>query len=197
MAVDVKLIQQLRNHTGLGIMDCRTALEESGGNLEKAIELLRRKGASIAEKRAEKSTSEGFVASYIHPGDRVGVLVEINCETDFVANTQEIRRFGADICLQIAGLKPLYLSSEEVDPQFLARERDLAREELSGSGKSEKIVEQIVENKVKKVLSELCLLQQPFIKNDQYTIEDMLKELMAKTGEKIKIRRFSRFAIGG
>jgi elongation factor Ts len=196
MAVDIKLIQQLRAHTGLGMMDCRKALEETGGDVEKAIELLRKKGASVAAKRSDKSTGEGFIASYIHPGDRIGVLVELNCETDFVARTEDVRRFGNDLCLHIAALKPLYLSPDQVDSQFIERERSIAREQLAGSGKPEKVIEQIIEGKVKKVLSELCLLQQTFVKNDQYTIDEALKELIAKTGENIKIRRFARFELG-
>jgi elongation factor Ts len=196
MAVDIKLIQQLRAHTGLGMMDCRKALEETGGDVEKAIELLRKKGASVAAKRSDKSTGEGFIASYIHPGDRIGVLVELNCETDFVARTEDVRRFGNDVCLHIAALKPLYLSPDQVDSQFIERERSIAREQLAGSGKPEKVIEQIIEGKVKKVLSELCLLQQTFVKNDQYTIDEALKELIAKTGENIKIRRFARFELG-
>lgn len=196
MAIDLKLVQELRNHTGMGMMDCRKALEQAGGDFEKAIEILRKKGASVAAKRSDKSTSEGFITSYIHPGDRIGVMIEINCETDFVARTEAVRRFGQDICLHIAALKPLYLSPEDVDPTFISRERDIAREQLAGSGKPEKIIEQIVEGKLKKVFSEICLLQQTFVKNDQYTVNEALKELIAKTGENIRIRRFARFELG-
>jgi elongation factor Ts len=196
MAIDLKLVQELRNQTGLGMMDCRKALEQAGGDFDKAIELLRKKGASVAAKRSDKSTSEGFVASYIHPGDRVGVMVEINCETDFVARTEAVRKFGHDVCLHIAALKPLYLSSDQVDPNLITREREIAREQLAGSGKPEKIIEQIIEGKLNKVFSEICLLLQPFVKNDQITIDEALKELIAKTGENIRIRRFARFELG-
>jgi elongation factor Ts len=196
MAVDIKLIQQLRNITGLGMMDCRKALDEANGDIEKAVELLRKKGASVAAKRSDRSTTEGFITSYIHPGDRIGVLVELNCETDFVARTEDVRRFANDLCLHIAALRPLYLSSDNVDEAFIARERDIAREQIAGSGKPEKIVEQIIEGKVNKVLAEICLLQQTFVKNDQRTIDEALKELIAKTGENIRIRRFARFELG-
>jgi elongation factor Ts len=196
MAVDIKLIQELRNITGLGMMDCRKALDEANGDVEKAVELLRKKGASVAAKRADKSTTEGFVTSYIHPGDRIGVLVEINCETDFVARTADVRRFAQDLCLHIAALRPLYLSADEVDTAFIERERDIAREQTAGSGKPEKIAAQIVENRVNKVLAEICLLQQTFVKNDQRTIAQALQDLIAKTGENIKIRRFARFELG-
>lgn len=194
--IDRALIQELRDRTGLGLMDCRKAVEESGGDVEKAVELLRKKGASVAAKRAGKETSEGIVTSYIHPGSRVGVMVEINCETDFVARTDMMQEFGRDLCMHIAALKPLYLKPEEVDPTFLEREKSILKEQLAGSGKPEKIMDQIIEGKVNKLYTEICLIKQPFVKNDQFTIEEMVEELVAKTGENIQIRRFARFEIG-
>jgi len=194
--IDLSLIQELRTRTGLGMMDCRKALEETNGDIDKAIEVLRKKGAAVAAKRSDKETAQGIVHTYIHPGSQLGVLVEINCETDFVARTQDMQNFAKDLCMHIAAIKPLYLSSADVDPKFLEHERTIFKEQLASSGKSEKILEQIIEGKVKKLYSDICLLQQPFVKNDQLTIEDAVKELIAKTGENIKIRRFARFEIG-
>lgn len=196
MAIDLKLIQELRAHTGLGLMDCRKALEETNGDIDKAIELLRKKGASVAAKRSDKATSEGIIATYIHPGDRLGVMIELNCETDFVARTEDLKKLANDLCLHIAAMKPLYLSPEQVDTGFLEHERDIFKEQMAGSGKPEKIVAQIVEGKVKKLMSEICLLNQTFVKNDQMTVDEAVKALVAKTGESIKVRRFARFEIG-
>lgn len=194
--IDIKLIQQLRDRTGLGMMDCKKALEESNGDLEKAVDLLRKKGAAVAAKRGGNVTAEGLVHAYIHPGARVGVLVEINCETDFVARNENMLKFAQDLCLHIAALRPLYLSPEEVDPKFLEHERTVFKEQMADSGKPEKIIDQIVDGKVNKLYSDICLLKQPFVKNDQQTVDDVLKDLIAKTGENIKIKRFARYEIG-
>jgi elongation factor Ts len=194
--ISLELIQQLRARTGVGLMDCRKALEEANGDLEKAVELLRKKGAAVAAKRAENTTGEGLVHAYIHPGARLGVMVEINCETDFVARTDDMKNFAQDICLQIAASKPIYLSPEDVDPAFLEREKDILRSQLADSGKPDKIINQIVDGKVSKLYSEVCLMKQAFVKNDQLTIDDVLKDFIAKMGEKIVIKRFSRFEIG-
>ncbi len=194
--ITMELIQQLRDKTGVGMMDCKKALTESNGDIEKAIELLRKKGAAIAAKRSGNVTIEGLVHAYIHPGSRIGVLLEINCETDFVARTDALKQFAADICLHIAAMKPQYVSPEEVDSAFLEKERSIFREQLAASGKPEKIVEQILEGKISKLYTEICLMQQPFVKNDKMTIDDVLKDLIAKLGENIKIKRFARFEIG-
>lgn len=191
-----ELLQELRDHTGCGLMDCRKALEETGGDFEQALDALRKKGAAVAAKRAEKETSEGVVKAYIHPGDRIGVMVEINCETDFVARTEGMQNFAQAICLQIAANKALYLTPEEVDPKFLEHEKMIFREQMADSGKPDKIIDQVVEGKVKKLYSDICLLEQQFIKNDQLTVKEVLQELMAKTGESIRIRRFCRFELG-
>jgi elongation factor Ts len=196
MAIDLKLIQELRAHTGLGLMDCRKALEETNGDLEQAIELLRKKGASVAAKRSDKTTSEGIVSTYIHPGDRIGVLIELNCETDFVARTEDMKKLANDLCLHIAALKPLYLSPEQVDEKFVEHERSIFKEQMANSGKPEKIVVQIIEGKVQKLMSEICLLNQTFVKNDQLTVAEAIQAVVAKTGESIKVRRFARFEIG-
>lgn len=189
-------IQELREITGLGMMDCKKALEETDGDIEKAIEFLRKKGAAVAAKRSERETAQGIIHAYIHPGSRIGVMIELNCETDFVARTDEFKNLANDICMHIAALKPLYLVPEEVDPKFLEHEREIAREQLAGSGKPEKIIEQILNGKMQKLYDEICLMRQQFVKNDQKTITDILTDVMAKTGEKIQIRRFARYEIG-
>jgi elongation factor Ts len=177
------------------MMDCKKALEETNGDIDKAIDLLRKKGASVAAKRAGKETHEGLVHAYIHPGSQVGVLVELSCETDFVARTEDIKKFAQDICLHIAAIKPLYLNEQDVDPKFLEHEREIIKGQLADSGKPEKMIDQIVEGKVNKLYSEVCLLKQPFVKNDQLTVEQAVTELIGKTGENIKIRRFARFDV--
>jgi elongation factor Ts len=193
---DLGLIQKLREISGLGMLDCKKALEEAGNDLDKAIELLRKKGAAVAAKRADKGTSEGIIHAYIHPGSQIGVLIEINCETDFVAKLDEIKTFANDVCLQIAALKPQFLSPEEVDPSFLAKEREILAAQLKDSGKPANMLDKIVEGRVSKLYSEICLLNQPFLKNDKLTVEEAAKELIGKTGENIKIKRFARFEIG-
>src|SRR5579872_6523924 len=194
--IDRALLQELRDHTGLGLMDCRKALEENNGDFDLALESLRKKGAAVAAKRADKETSEGLIKAYIHPGDRLGVLLELNCETDFVANTESVRQFAQDVCLQIAANKALYVSPDQVDEKFLEHERTIFKEQMADSGKPEKIIDQVVEGKIKKLYSDICLLEQPFIKNDQRLVREILEELIAKTGERIRIRRFCRFELG-
>lgn len=195
--IDLKLIQELRDRTGLGMLDCKNALQESDGDVEKAIEVLRKRGAAIAAKRSGKETSEGTIQAYIHPGNKIGVLVEVNCETDFVARNEQFVQFANDIALHIAAMKPLYLSPEDVDAKFLEHEKSIYKEQLASSGKPEKVLNQIIEGKINKLYEEICLMKQTFIKNDQLTIEQLQQELVAKTGENIKIKRFSRFEIGG
>lgn len=194
--IDLKIIQELRDKTGMGMLDCRKALEETDGDIEKAITILRKKGASIAEKRSGKDTGEGIIHAYIHPGDQLGVLVELNCETDFVARTKDLKDFANNICMQIAACKPLYLAPENVDSKFLEHEKDLFKAQMADSGKPEKVIEQIVQGKINKLYSEVCLIKQVYIKNDQLTIEQLLQEVIAKTGENVKIKRFARFEVG-
>ncbi|MGB8468381.1 MAG: translation elongation factor Ts [Candidatus Babeliales bacterium] len=196
MAITKEQIQELRERTGCGMLDCKKALEESNGDMEKAVEQLRKKGAAIAAKRGGNKTAEGLVHAYIHPGAQVGVLLEINCETDFVARTESVIQFAQDICLHIAAMKPLYLRSEDVDQKFLEHEKTIIQAQLAESGKPEKIVAQIADGKLKKIVNDICLLQQPFVKNDQLTVDDVLKALIAKIGENIVIRRFVRYEIG-
>ncbi len=194
--IDMKLIQKLRDITGIGIMDCKKALQEAGGDIEKAVDLLRKKGAAVAAKRAEKETAQGLVSTYIHPGDQLGVMVEINCETDFVARTQDVKDFVKSLCMHIAAMKPLYLTPEDVDPKFLEHEKTILKEQLADSGKPEKILDQIIEGKVKKLYTDICLIKQPWVKDQQKSVEDVLQEIIGKTGENIKIKKFCRFEIG-
>ncbi len=194
--IDKALIQKLRAITGLGMMDCKKALEESGGDIEKSIESLRKKGAAVAAKRADKVTAQGRIDTYIHPGNQIGVMVELNCETDFVADTDDMKKFAHDLCLHITAMKPLYLAQEDVDPKLIEYEKSIFMEQLADSGKPENILNKIIDGKINKLYKEICLLKQPFIKNDQFTVDQALKELIAKTGENIKIKRFARFEIG-
>ena len=194
--VDIKLIQELREKTGLGMMDCKKALEENSGDIEKSIEALRKKGAAVAAKRSDKVTSQGTICSYIHPGDQIGVLVEINCETDFVARTDSVKQFAKDVAMHIAAFKPLAISPEEVDQTLIVKEREILAAQLLQSGKPANIIEQILEGRINKFYAEICLLKQPFMKNDKITVEEELKQLIAKTGENIKIRRFARYQVG-
>lgn len=194
--IDLNLIQALRDKTGVGMMDCKKALIETGGDIDKAIELLRKKGAAVAEKRSGNLTKQGLVHAYIHAGSQLGVLLEINCETDFVARTEDVKKFAQDVCMQIAAVNPRCVNPEDLDQDFLEKEKNIFAEQLRASGKPEQMVEKIVAGKVEKLYNEVCLMRQTFIKNDKLTIDDVLKEVIAKMGEKIQIRRFARFEVG-
>lgn len=192
--ITLEMIQQLRERTGIGMMDCKKALIEAGGDIEKAIELLRKKGALLAEKRAGKETAEGLVKAYIHPGSTVGVLIELNCETDFVARTPDMDAFAHNLAMQIAAFRPVCVESKDVDPALIEKERGIYAAQLAG--KPAEIIDKIIEGKLEKYYSEICLLNQPYIKNDKLTVADVLKDLIAKMGENIKIKRFVRFEVG-
>ena len=194
--IDLELIQALRNRTGVGMMDCKKALQETDGDIEKAVEILRKKGAAIAEKRSGNETAQGIIHNYIHAGSKMGVMIQINCETDFVAATQDMKNFAQDLCLHIAAFKPKYIRPEEVDQDFINNEKRILIEQMEGSGKPAGVITQIIDGKLKKIYSEVCLMQQSFVKNDQLTVDDLLKELIAKMGENIKVARFCRFEIG-
>ena len=194
--ISLELIKQLRERTAAGFMDCKKALEEAQGDIEKAIDILRKKGLAIATKRAAKETLEGIVAAYIHSNRKIGVLVEVNCETDFVARTSEFQEFAHNLAMQIAATNPVAVSREQVPSEILEREKKIYEEQLKEAGKPENIIPKIVEGKLEKFYKESVLLEQPFIKNPDLTIQDLLNELMAKTGEKIVIKRFCRFQIG-
>ncbi len=192
--VTLQLIQQLRERTGIGMMACKNALTEANGDVDKAIELLRKKGALLAEKRAGKKTAEGLVHAYIHPGSTIGVLVELNCETDFVARTKDMVAFAQDLAMQIAAFRPICVESSEVDPALVEKERAIYKEQLAG--KPAGIIDKIIEGKLEKYYTGICLLSQPYIKNDKLTVDDVLNDLIAKMGENIKVKRFVRFEVG-
>ncbi len=195
-AITMELIQALRERTGIGMMDCKKALQEADGDIEKSIELLRKKGAAVAAKRSGNATAEGVVHAYVHPGSRIGVIVELNCETDFVARTADTVAFASDLCMHIVAFRPLYASKEEVPADLVAKEKAIFAEQMATSSKPAAIAEQIIEGKLQKFYNEICLLNQPFVKNDKFTVDEMLKQLIAKMGENIKIKRFARFEIG-
>ncbi len=194
--ISLDLIKQLRERTAAGFMDCKKALEEAQGDIEKAVDILRKKGLAIAAKRAAKETLEGVVSAYIHSNKKIGVLVEVNCETDFVARTDEFQEFAHNLAMQIAATNPVAISREQVPPEVIEREKKIYEEQLKEAGKPENIIPKIIEGKLEKFYKENVLLEQPFIKNPDLTIQDLLNELMAKTGEKIVIKRFCRFQIG-
>ncbi|MDI1250974.1 MAG: translation elongation factor Ts [Lacunisphaera sp.] len=188
------MVAALREKTGAGLLDCKKALDESQGNMEQAETILRKKGVASAAKKAGRSTSDGLVHAYIHVGGKVGVLVEVNCETDFVAKTDGFKTFCNDICLQIAAANPSYVRREEVPEADLAKERDIAMAQLAG--KPPAAVQKIVEGKLEKYYSQVCLLDQPFVKNPDKMIKDVLTEIIAVMGENMQIRRFVRFQLG-
>ena len=194
--VSLELIKQLRERTAAGFMDCKKALEEAKGDIEKAIDILRKKGLAIAAKRAAKEALEGVVTAYIHSNKKIGVLVEVNCETDFVARTSEFQDFAHNLAMQIAATNPVAISRDQVPSEILEREKKIYEEQLKEAGKPENIIPKILEGKLEKFYKENVLLEQPFIKNPELTIQDLLNELITKTGEKIVIKRFCRFQIG-
>ena len=193
-AITASLVAELRAKTGAGLLDCKKALDESQGSLDQAETILRKKGVASAAKKAGRSTSDGLVESYIHVGGKVGVLIEVNCETDFVAKTDDFKAFCRDVCLQIAAANPSYVRREEVPEADLAKERDIATAQLAG--KPPAAVQKIVEGKLEKYYSQVCLLDQPFVKNPDKMIKEVLTELIAKMGENMQIRRFVRFQLG-
>jgi elongation factor Ts len=194
--VTTELIKELRSKTGVGIMDCKTALKETDGDIEKAVDYLRKKGIATAKKRGGRTATEGQVQSYIHAGGKIGVLVEVNCETDFSANTDDFTRFVKDLAMQIAASNPMAVDRDRIPAQVVEREREIYATQAKESGKPEKVIDKIVEGKLKKFYSEACLLEQPFVKDPDMSIQDLLNDLMAKTGENIVIRRFARFQLG-
>lgn len=196
MSITPSDIAKLRASTGAGMMDCKNALDEAGGDQDKAAEILRKKGIVKAAKRADKIATEGAVASYIHAGGKIGVLVEVNCETDFVALTDGFKDLVKEIALHIAAANPKYLDRESVSVQALDKEREIYSEQLRAQGKPENIIENILKGKLDKYYEEVCLLEQPFIKDDSKKVQDLLVEKTAETGEKITIRRFVRYELG-
>ena len=196
MEVTTALVKELRERTQAGMMDCKKALLATDGNIEKAVEYLREKGLSAAVKKAGRVASEGMVDSYIHMGGKIGVLVEVNCETDFVAKTDTFKALVHDIALQIAASNPLFISKDEVPTTNLEKEREILRAQALNEGKPEKIVERMVEGRIEKYYKEVCLLEQPFVKNPDITVQDLVNEATLASGEKIAIRRFTRYELG-
>ncbi|MGB9612802.1 MAG: translation elongation factor Ts [Candidatus Margulisiibacteriota bacterium] len=196
MEITSELIKQLREKTGCGMMDCKAALVEAKGNFEQAIDILRKKGVAAVARRAGRIAAEGLIDSYIHIGGKIGVLVEVNCETDFVARNIEFQAFVKDICMQIAATNPQYISRDDVPDGIIQHEKEILETQAKVEGKPEKAIEKIVEGRLEKFYSEVCLLDQPFIKDPKKTIKDLLGELAAKIGENIVIRRFVRYQLG-
>lgn len=196
MKITSQMVKELRDKTNAGMMDCKKALQENDGNMDKAVDFLRQKGLAVAAKRAGRSTSEGIIQTYIHAGGKLGVMVEIGCETDFVAKTDDFINFAKDIAMHIAAVQPLALTREEVDANTAQREKDIYTQQAVDSGKPANIAEKIVEGKMNKFYSEVCLLEQKFVKDPDVTIQDKLNELVAKMGENISIKRYTRMQVG-
>ncbi len=196
MEITAEMVKDLRQRTGIGVMECKEALAESQGNLEKAIEILRKKGYARAQSRANREASEGIVGSYVHMNGRIGVLVELNCESDFVARNAEFQELAKEIAMQVAASRPRYVSSDEIPAEVLDAEKDIIRAQLGEMKKPPEIMERILQGKLGKFFEEVCLLDQPYIRDDKLKVRDLLTQAVAKIGENIKVRRFARFEIG-
>jgi elongation factor Ts len=197
MTIDAKMVKELRAISGGGVLDCKKALEETGGNMDEALKLLRERGLKVAAKKAERETHEGSVAAYIHNGGRIGVLIEVNCETDFVARTEEFQNFCKQAAMQIAAFEPVAVSREDITQATIESEKEIYRAQLRETGKPENIIEKIVEGRLEKYFEEACLLDQEWIHDSGAgKVSDVLKALVAKIGENVVIRRFARFQIG-
>lgn len=196
MRISAAQVKELREKTGVGMMDCKKALVECEGDIGKSIKLLREKGIADATKRSGRATKEGVVFSYIHPGNRIGVLVEVNCETDFVARNEQFRQFAKDIAMHIAASSPLHIQREDVPATEVEAEREVLSNQAKAAGKPEKVLQKIVDGRLEKFFGQICLLEQPFIKDPNISVRDLLKETIAKIGENIVIRRFARYQLG-
>tara|TARA_B100000378_G_scaffold262541_1_gene244727 strand:+ start:738 stop:1358 length:621 start_codon:yes stop_codon:yes gene_type:complete len=196
MTIDASIVKDLRGRTGAGIMDCKEALLDSDGNVEKAVDFLRKKGITKAEKKAGREADQGVVLSYIHPGNRIGVLVEVNCETDFVAKTDGFQMFVKNVAMQIAATNPLSVTRDGIDSVVVDKEKEIFTEQAKLSGKPDNVLEKIIEGRIEKFYQEICLLEQSFIKDSDKSVKDILMETIATLGENISIARFSRFEVG-
>ena len=194
--VTAEMVKTLREKTGAGIMECKSALNEAGGNFDKAVDILRKKGIASASKKIGRTAIEGVIESYIHAGSKIGVMVEINCETDFVARTQDFKIFAKDIAMQIAAANPLYVDRESVPAAIIEKEKEIYAEQSKTSGKPAPVIEKMVQGKLEKFYKEVCLLEQSYIRDPNVVIGDLLKSMIAKVGENIIVRRFARFQIG-
>jgi elongation factor Ts len=196
MEISATMVKELREKTGAGIMDCKEALAASEGSVEDAVDYLRKKGLQAAEKRSSRATREGVVYSYIHGGGRLGVLVEVNCETDFVARTDDFQAMCKDLGMQIAASNPQYVSIEQIPEETIAKERSILEEQARQAGRPENVIARIVDGRLQKYYQEVCLLEQPFVKDPDKTVNDVLRENIAKLGENISVARFARFVLG-
>lgn len=196
MSITAKMVKDLRDKTQAGMMDCKKALNETDGDMEKAVDLLRQKGLAVAAKRAGRATSEGVVETYIHAGGKLGVMVEVGCETDFVAKNDDFREFAKDIAMHVAAASPVGITREEIPEEVIAREKEIYVQQALDSGKPENIVEKMVSGKIEKFIAEITLLDQKFVKNPDLSIQDLLNEIVAKMGENISIKRVARFQVG-
>lgn len=196
MEIKADLIKELRQRTGIGVMECKEALQETSGDLEKAIVLLRKKGYARAQSKMSRETAEGIVGSYIHLDGKLGVLVEVNCESDFVARNEEFKELVKNIAMHIAAFNPKYISSDDVTPEVMEQEKEIIREQFKDSKKPPEIVEKIVQGKLDKFYEEVCLLEQPYVKDDKVSVKQLISTYIAKFGENIRIKRFARFELG-
>jgi elongation factor Ts len=196
MPISVELVKELRKLTGAPLMDCKKALEKTGGDIQQAMNVLREKGIAVATKRSGKEAREGIIVSYIHHSGKVGVLLELNCETDFVARTEEFKNLAHDLAMQVAAMAPTYICREEVPPEVLEQEKEVLRRWAESQGKPPKAVEKMVEGKLENFFANVCLLEQPFIKDEEKKVKDIIAEAMGKIGEKIAVGRFTRYELG-
>jgi elongation factor Ts len=196
MKITSQMVKELRDKTSAGMMDCKKALSETDGDMEQAVDLLRKKGLAVAAKRAGRAASEGVVETYIHAGGKLGVMIELNCETDFVAKTDQFRELARDLAMHIAASNPVAIARENVPEDLLAREKDIYVQQALDSGKPENIIEKIVSGKMDKFLAEICLLEQKYVKNTDLSVQDLLTDCVGKMGENISVKRYARFQIG-
>ena len=196
MDITAAMVKDLRDRTGTGVMECKSALVEAKGDIKEAVGILRKRGLSAGANKAHRATQEGQVGSYIHVGGRIGVIVEVNCETDFVGRTDDFQQLVKDVCMHVAASAPRFVSREEIDPGVLEAERAIYREQAAASGKPPQIIDRIIDGKLEKFYVEACLLEQPFVKDPDVTVKDLVSSYIAKLGENIRVRRFARFVLG-
>ncbi len=195
--ITAAMVKELREATNAGVLDCKKALSEANGDFEAAVEILRKKGLSTAAKKSDRETHEGIIGSYVHPGSKVASLVELACETDFVARTEQFQQLARDLAMQVVASRPRYVSREDIPAEEIEREKAIYREQLADSGKPAEIIEKIIEGKLEKWFAEVCLLEQPFVKDPDKTVQDLLVDHIAALGENIRVNRFARLEIGG
>lgn len=196
MQISKDLIRELRNKTGAGVMNCKQALLEAGGDIQKAQDILREKGSVVAIKRSARETQEGLVSSYVHSGNKLGVLLEINCETDFVAKTSEFSQLAKELAMQIAAMDPLWIKPEDVPKEVIEKEKEIYKKQVQESGKPEKVIEKIAQGRLEKYFTQVCLLEQPYIKDPKLKVKDLITESITKLGENIRVGRFTRLKVG-